>query len=302
VPEAPEAIRRLAEERAQRRAAGEYDAADALRERISVAGYRVVDRPDGSYELSPEEPAKTRRVAPETVRSVLAEPPTADWSVHWLHDGWAEDILRGTASFRRQAGGRRLHQVVVESVPAEPGIWPGDVEILPLDWDPGFGAARNAGLRRSRGRLVAVVDGSVEATGDVLAPLEGALADPAVGVAGPVGAVTEDLREFREATGPEVDVVEGYLMAFRREILDAGVSFDPHYRFYRAADVDLCFQVKATGLRVVRVDVPARRHEHRAWTAVPPDRREALSRRNFYRFLARFRGRTDLLAGGPPKG
>jgi Glycosyl transferase family 2 len=302
VPEAPDAVRRLAEERARRRGEGDYAAADELRTRISEAGYRVHDHPDGSYELSPHRPVRTHRVPVGSVPSALDDPPTADWSLHWLHEGWADDVARGISSFRRWARGRRLHQIVVESVPAEPGAWPDDVEVLPLDRDPGFGAARNAGLRRSRGRLVAVVDGSVEATGDVLEPLEAALGDPAIGVAGPVTTGTEDLREFREATGPEVDVVEAYLMAFRREILEAGVAFDRRYRFYRAADVDLCFQVKARGLRIVRVEVPIRRHEHRAWAALPPDRREALSRRNFYRFLERFGGRMDLLARGPPKG
>jgi Glycosyl transferase family 2 len=298
----PEAVRRLAEDRARLRGAGDYAAADALRERIAEAGYRVVDRPDGSYELSPEEPTAPRRLQPAEVRSVLAERPEADWSIHWLHQGWAEDILRGMASFRAHAGDRRLHKVVVESSAAPAGTWPGDIEVLPLDRDPGFGAARNAGLRRSRGRLVAVVDGSVEAEGDVLGPLERVLAEPDVGVAGPVGVVTDDLRRFQDAAGPEVDAVEAYLMAFRREILEAGVAFDPHYRFYRAADIDLCFQLKAGGLRAVRVDVPIRRHGHRAWAATPAERRQALSKRNFYRFLDRFRGRTDLLVSGPGRG
>jgi GT2 family glycosyltransferase len=137
----------------------------------------------------------------------------------------------------------------------------------------------------------------VEAAGDVFGPLEEALSDPAVGVAGPLGVMTDDLREFREAAGPEVDAVEGYLMAFRREALAGGVAFDAKYRFYRAADIDLSFQLKAMGFRAVRVDVPIRRHEHRAWASTPADRRDALSKRNMYRFLDRYRGRTDLLVG-----
>lgn len=289
----PDEVRRLAELRARRRAAGDFTAADELRGRIADAGFRVVDRPDG-YDLNPVEDAP--RLDPADVPSVLELPPDADWSVHWLHQGWVEDVLRGVASFGEAAGARVMHQVVVESVAADLP-WPPDIEVVRLRRDPGFGAARNAGLRRSRGRLVAVVDGSVEAHGDVFGPLEEVLADPAVGVAGPIGVVTEDLREFREAEGPDVDAIEGYLMAFRRELLTDGAAFDPKFRFYRAADIDLSFQLKARGLRAVRVDVPVRRHEHRAWTRVPPDRRQALSKRNMYRFLDRFRGRTDLLVG-----
>jgi hypothetical protein len=255
-----------------------------------------VDRPDGGYDLAPAVAEEPRRLDAAEVPSVLDRPSDADWSVHWLHEGWAGDILRGMASFQEAAGARGVHQVVVEAV-ASDLPWPREVEVIPLSSAPGFGAARNAGLRRSQGRLVAIVDGSVEADGDVFGPLEEALSDPAVGVAGPVAVVTDDLREFRESPGPEVDAVECYLMALRREVLERGVGFDPKFRFYRAADIDLSFQLKAMGLRAVRVDVPIRRHEHRGWTGVPADRREALSKRNLYRFLDRFRGRTDLLVG-----
>jgi hypothetical protein len=296
VSEIPGEVRRLAEERAQRRAARDFAAADRLRERIAEAGFRVVDRPGGGYDLFPAVAEEPRRVDAAEVASVLDRPSDANWSIHWLHEGWAEDILRGMASFRGAAGDRVVHQVVVEAVAADLP-WPREVEVIPLRSDPGFGAARNAGLRRSRGRLVAIVDGSVEADGDVFAPLEEALSDPSVGVAGPVAVVTDDLREFRESPGPEVDAVECYLMALRREVLEGGVGFDPKFRFYRAADIDLSFQLKAMGLRAVRVDVPIRRHEHRSWTGLPADRRGALSKRNLYRFLDRFRGRTDLLVG-----
>jgi hypothetical protein len=294
VTEVPEDVRHLAEERAERRAAGDFPAADALRERIRDAGWDVTDAA-GGYELVPLHPEAPRRLRAEEVPSVLDLPPVFDWSVHWLSEAWPGDIGRGIASFRAHHGS--VHHVVVEAEPAPTAAWPPEAEVVRLSVHPGFGAARNAGLGRSRGRFVAVVDGSVEASGDVLSPLRAALEDPAVGVAGPVGVVTDDLRQFREAPGPEVDAVEGYLMAFPREVLERGVSFDPRYRFYRAADLDLSFQIRALDLRAVRVDVPIRRHEHRAWATTPAERRDRLSRRNFYRFLDRFRGRTDLLIG-----
>jgi len=37
------------------------------------------------------------------------------------------------------------------------------------------------------------------------------------------------------------------------------------------------------------------------WTATPSDRRDQLSKRNFYRFLDRWRGRTDLLVEQQPE-
>jgi glycosyltransferase involved in cell wall biosynthesis len=291
----PDHVRRLAEERAGHRSARDFEEADALREEIRAEGWDVLDRA-GGFELHPLEADAPERVRPDRVRSVLGETASADWTLQWLHEGWPEDVLRGISSFDGHSGGKTLQHVVVEAVPASPGTWPDDVEVVRLVEDPGFGAARNAGLVRSRGRLVAVVDGSVEAAGDVLGPLEAALDDPAVGVTGPLGLVTEDLKEFRESAGPEVDAIEGYLMAVRRDLLRR-VGFDRRFRFYRAADIDLTFQIKALGLRAVRAYAPIRRHVHRAWDGASPHDRERLSKRNLYRFLDRFRGRTDLLGG-----
>lgn len=287
-------IRRLAEERARLRAEGDYDAADRLRDRIREHGFEIVDRPDG-FDLLPAPRPSERRLRPMEVETMLKRPPTADFSVHWLAEGWPEDVLRGVSSFRKFEDDRAVQHVVVETETTPPTEWPPDLEVVPLGDDPGFGEARNAQLRRSVGRIVIVADGSVEATGDVYTPLRAALSERSVGIAGPLGIVTDDLREFREDDGPEVDTIESFLMAFRRELLEEGLAFDPRFRFFRNADIDLSFQVKARGLKALRVDLPVRRHQHRMWSATPEPERDRLSKRNFYRFLDRFRGRTDLL-------
>ncbi|MCA1727091.1 MAG: hypothetical protein LC722_05400 [Actinobacteria bacterium] len=254
----PEA-RRLAQERAARRAEGDFPAADELRARIEALGFRVEDRADG-FELAllPKEPP--RRLRPQDVPTCLDEPPDHDVTVHWLAEGWPQDVVRGIASFRLHEGDRRVQHVVTESVPAPEGPWDTGVEILGL---------------------------------------EEALADPAVGIAGPVGAVTDPkLHEFVPAQEPECDAIEGYLMAFRREVLDRGVRFDPGFRFYRSADLEFSFQVKDLGLRAVAVEVPIERHEHRMWWTTPPEDRARWSKRNYYRFLDRWRGRADLTVAG----
>ena len=292
----PEDVRALAERRATERAARNFPAADALREEIAAAGWTVVDEA-GGFHL---EPTAAVRLRSADVPSVLEEPPTADVSLHWVVEGWPEDVDRALASFRSVAGGRSLQFVVADVTGEPPGRWGPGVEVVSLEAGTGWAAARNAGLRRSRGGTILALDGSVEAAGDVLSPLEAALADPTVGVCGPFGIVTDDLRDFREAPASgDCDAVEGYLMAFRRELLDAGLRFDRKFRFYRTADIELSFQVKAMGLRAVVTPVPVERHEHRMWANTPQDRREQLSKRNFYRFLDRWRGRSDLTVAGP---
>jgi cysteinyl-tRNA synthetase len=296
----PEEVLALAAERREARAVKDFTRADALRDAIAELGYRVVDSPEGST-FEPIAPAEEPRVRARDVPSVLDEPPTCDVSVHWVVEGWPEDVARALAGFRAHEGRRDVQYVVADVTETDPAVYGEGVEVLALEPSTGWGAARNAGLKRSRGRIVLVMDGSVEPTGDAIGPLEDALADPGVGVCGPFGIVTHDLETFEEAAGPEVDAIEGYLMGFRREVLrDAGL-FDEKFRWYRTADIECSFRVRDAGLRAVVVEVPVRKHEHRMWHHTEPAERERLSKRNYYRFLERFRGRTDLLVQ-PPEG
>jgi len=111
-----------------------------------------------------------------------------------------------------------------------------------------------------------------------------------------VGVNTENLRDFEDAPGPEVDAVEGYLMAFQREHAREMGLLDEKFRFYRHLDLDYSFAFRAAGHRnrIIR-DLPVRRHAHTDWERTPPEERERMSKRNFYRFLKKHGDRTDLL-------
>jgi cysteinyl-tRNA synthetase len=297
--EAPQEVRALAEERAERRAAKDFEGADDLRDRIAGLGWSVVDEPSG-WRLELIRPTADAPQRPGDVVSVLDEPATADISVHWVVEGWPGDVRRAIESFRTHAGGRNLQYVVADVTREPDDTWGDDVEVVSLEGGTGWGAARNAGLKRSRGRVVLAMDGSVEVTGDVFGPLEAALADPTIGVCGPFGIVTPDLREFDATDGPEADAIEGYCMAFRREILTTAGFFDEKFRWYRTADIEYSFRIKDLGLRAVVVPVPVERHEHRMWFQTPPAERARWSKRNFYRFLDRWRDRYDLTVSGEP--
>lgn len=297
----PDEVRALAAERDARRRAKDFAAADALRDRIAGLGFSVIDGPDGPS-LESLVVTEPHRIAAHDVESLLDEPATADVSVHWVVEGWPEDVGRALAGLRANRGGREVRYVVADVTDTEPSSYGEEVEVLALEAGTGWGAALNAGLKRSRGRSVLVMDGSVEPTGDVFAPLLAALEDPSVGVCGPFGISTEDLREFHESDGPEVDAIEGYLMAFRRDVIRDVGWFDERFRWYRTADIDYSFRIKDAGLRALRVDAPVVRHEHRMYHATPEAERDRLSKRNYYRFLERFRDRYDLLVRPPDDG
>jgi hypothetical protein len=218
-----------------------------------------------------------------------------------VSEGWPGDIERAVASFRTHHAGRPIQYVVADVTGAAHGSFGSDVEVIPLQPGTGWGAARNAGLIRSTGAIVLAMDASIEIAGDVVTPIEAVLADQAVGLAGPFGIVTHDLRRFEEAPGPgDCDAIEGYAMAFRRGLLTEVGLIDEKFRWYRSADIEFSFRVKDAGFRTVVLPMPVIKHEHRQWTETPPAERDRLSKRNFYRFLERWRDRWDLVLDPHP--
>src|SRR6266542_3668649 len=114
--------------------------------------------------------------------------------------------------------------------------------------------------------------------------------------------VSHSMLDFEADDGPEVDAIEGYLLAVPRRIA-AQVPLDPRHRYYRNADLDFSFAVRdlhdgSRPLRALRVAVPARRHRHRAYHETDPVQRERASKKNYNRFLEHWKRRTDLLTQG----
>ena len=173
------------------------------------------------------------------------------------------------------------------------------LRVITLDPPLGFGAAVNAGIEAASGQVVILFDPGVELNGDAIAPLLDALSDPTVAVAGPFGLRGRGtLKEFDSSPGPDVDAIEGYCLAFRRADALAAGGFDTRFRFYRMADVEFSFRLRAGGGRAVALaGLPLVKHEHRLWESTEPSERERLSKRNMYRFLDRWRDREDLLVG-----
>jgi hypothetical protein len=68
------------------------------------------------------------------------------------------------------------------------------------------------------------------------------------------------------------------------------------FRFYRNLDLEYSFRFKHHGYRIVADErLPVVRHEHRVWTNLPEGEREALSQKNFRRFLREWGHHTELL-------
>jgi len=313
----PEEILTAAHERARARAERDWPEADRLRAEIEAAGWTIVDR-GTDFALAPASPATVeadgivRYGATAEVPSRAEEPPTGLATVILVATDWPADLERALAGLRAH-GPDGLQIVVVADGPspdqdvALEALGADVTEVVRTSGRLGQGAAVNICIRRAAAAVVVVLETSVEPTGDVVTPLVSALDDPTVAVAGGWGLVSDDLRRFREAPAGDVDAIQGYAIAFRRDDAVARGPLDERFRFYRNLDIWWSLVLRDEGeerpaRRAVAVELPATRHEHRGWTSLPDAERDRLSKRNFYRIIDRFGWRRDLLTGrGAPE-
>lgn len=305
-PSPPQSVLDLVSERQAARERREFARADALRDQVRAAGWLIRDTAAGAEVVrAPDwEPLDPAAATPR-----WDEPDQHEVSlvVHVL--GWPDDVRRAVASLAAHRATTDYEVVLVDDGAGhgtgraleELAAADGSVRVLHLDRPIGFGAAMNLGMSQATGRVLVWLDPHVEATGDLLSPLLAALAEPEAGLAGGWGVVTHSMLDFEADDGPEVDAIEGYLLAVPRRIA-ARVQLDPRHRYYRNADLDFSFAVRDLGgdwrLRALRVEVPALRHRHRAYHETDPTERERASRKNYDRFLERWKRRTDLLTQG----
>lgn len=302
-PSLPPEVRELLAERRAARDARDWGRADALRDQLAALGWQVEDGPSGSAARPMLPPAPPARDDAAALAPRLEEAATVVASLQVAAEDDPDDLERFLRGLEAHPPSVTWELLVVANAPSfdleallAPVSLPVEPEVLRAEPRLGWADARTLGLRRSSGEITVLLDTSVEPVGDFLTPLVAAFDDPTVGIAGAWGVTSADARHFHEAPPGEVDAIEGYCLAIRREALRTVGGFDPRFRFYRNADLDLSFGVRNAGWRAVRTEaLPLARHEHRGYAALPPAERDRLSKRNFYRFLKHWGDRRDLL-------
>ena len=282
-----------------------YEQADQIRQELRTKGYNVRDTPQEGNVLSSSSDAPDHTQLPDLF----------DFSVNLLAHNSREDLERCIQSISRHAGQHRIELVIIDNGSTDDSLpylqnlarrgtlftaqgQPLGLQVLFADHNMGFAAGRNATMRASRGRYVVLMDTSIEVAGPIWEPLAMTLADPSIGVVGPYGLVTHDLREFHEATTPDVDAIEGYLMAFRRALLPEVGWIDERFRFYRLMDIHFSFFFKTSGYRAVTMPLVAERvkkHPHREWHSLSEDELAARSKKNYDIFRDRWHHGQSLL-------
>jgi cysteinyl-tRNA synthetase len=319
----PNEITALVGERESLRSRGDYAQADHIRSEIESAGFTVNDTAQGSIVLP-------RRMEDEfTVLSSSSDAPDNtqlsdlyEFSVNLLALNSRDDLERCIQSICRHSDDRSIELVIIDNGSTDETLAYLEqlarqdelagangqhigLQVLFADHNMGFAAGRNATMRASRGHYIVLMDTSIEIDGDIWEPLAMTLADRNMGVVGPYGLVTDELREFREAPGPDVDAIEGYLMAFRRELLPEVGWIDERFRFYRLMDIYFSFFFKTSGYRVLITPLVAERiqkHPHREWVSLSEEERATKSKKNYDIFRDRWHhGESLLIANYQPQ-
>ncbi len=292
------------------RARSGYERSDNIRAHLGEQGYQVRDtrrgvmaRPKTSFELVEERWPSVS--SPREAPSYLDSPSTRDFSVVVTANDYLEDVKRCVNGILRWSADSDAEVVAVDNGSTDGAAeWLEEmqsrhknVRVLHCDHQLGEAQSKNIGLALSRGRVVVMMDTSVEAVGDFLPRIAEGLKDGKVGVTGPWGIVSENLHHFHEeVTKGDADAMQGYCFAFRREMLKEVGLLRECFRFYRNLDLDFSFQFRNLGYRIIADgDLPLVRHEHRQWASLGEDERDQLSRRNFRHFFKRWGNRKDLL-------
>jgi cysteinyl-tRNA synthetase len=311
----PESIAARFDRHTRLRRDGVYTQSDDARASLAADGFRVMD--DGAHGYiryrGARDPVRRPNFVTQLgeIQSRLDQPDRYDFSINLLAWDNADEIERAVSSVLAHHGDHAIEIVLIDN-----GSSDGTAEIVEqlaqvhpeihplwIDHWVGEGTGRNAGLLHSQGRIVIVLGNHIEVTGDIFTPIRETLQDLEVGVCGGWGVSSGDLRTFESSSGPEVDAVEAYLMAFRREELQRVGLFDTKFRFYRHLDLEFSLRFSDLGMKniiVPEIRANTKQHEHRLWYNTPPDERERKSKRNFYRFLHRWGDRRDLLLNPAP--
>jgi len=312
----PGDIATLVRERERFRNSAEYVQADQIRNEIKSAGYMINDTPHGSVLVSRHlEDEFTVLSSSSDVPDNTGQADLYEFSVNLLAHNSQADLERCIRSVCRHSYDRSIELVIVDNGSTDETLayleqlarkdnligangQPIGLQVLFADHNMGFAAGRNATMRASRGHYIIVMDTSIEVEGDIWGPLADTLADRDMGVVGPYGLVTTDLREFEESPGPDVDAIEGYLMAFRRELLPEVGWIDERFRFYRLMDIYFSFFFKTSGYRALTTPVVAERvqkHPHREWFSLNEEERATKSKKNYDIFRDRWHHGESLL-------
>ena len=302
---------RMFENRSLMRSSGDFAEADKLRSQLKDEGYLIEDSESTSIgrlkNLSELREEKWPTISSSSdIVSKLDSPDEVEFSVGIIANGFEQDVARCVRSISQYSRFLSKEIIILDNGNDEAvGFFLEDlkksnesVKLIHADHSLGDGAAKNVLFKSAMGKIFVLMDPSVEAEGEFLPSLAKMLERSQVGIAGYAGLRTENFLHFHDGEGESgyMDAMQGYCLSFYRKNINQVGLMRESFRFYRNLDLDFSFQFKDRGFLILADNtLPLVLHEHRGWTSLSEQERDDLSRKNYGRFLKKWRERTDLL-------
>ena len=213
-------------------------------------------------------------------------------------DGWLADL--DICLQRIQKFVETPHEILLLDVMENSGLKSKEnISVTNLPVGFGWGQTFAHAFENNSHSIQILMDMSTLLTGDPLPQVIAELEDPQVIGAGWHGGLFNLEEKWRSVDdkGPgEVDVLFSYFFAIKREKLLESEGFEPEAHFYRNADIELSCALRATGGRLLSLDLPMEQGRHHGYHDSEENYRNEESKRNYVRMLKKYRGRDEILA------
>ncbi len=192
----------------------------------------------------------------------------------------AQQIHRCVGALKDQSVRRSLYEIIVVDDGSRDGTAAvaagAGADVVLQRPHSGVAAARNAGLAVAQGEVVLFTDADCEPSREWIARMvEPIVRGDAVGVKGTyrtrqtrlIARLVQlefEIRYERMCLLPQIDFIDTYAAAYRRDVLVAAGGFDVHYPVPSAEDVDLSFRLAQRGHKLVFVPEAWVWHTHPA--------------------------------------
>ena len=307
----PDVIVYKSKQRDSLRDSSNYEESDLIRDEMEAEGYLIEDSDNYSTvrtkNASEVREDKWKAISSSSeVFSSIAEESLIPTTIGVLVTGYPDDTRRCISTVLEWTESDKTEIIVVDNGSSDStgelleemsGKY-SNLKVVHTDHTIGDGSAKNVLLKIARGEILVLLDPSVEIKGPFIDRIHELLIPSTVGIVGLAGLRTKDLLHFHDGDGESgnMDAMQGYCFAFRRCDLEKVGLMRESFRYYRNLDLDFSFQFKERGYSIVADHtLPMELHEHRGWTALSEGEREELSKKNYGRFLKKWRNRTDLL-------
>ena len=289
----------------------DYSESDVIRSNIFKEGYLIEDLQEGSrirslmdWEYSQDQFISYQ--APKEIKCISFKEAKYEITVGVIARNNLDDISRFVVGCLKMSVLKNFELLIVDnstnnsvhSYLKDLNKKDQRVRVIHLGYNYGEATVKNIILKQSRGKILILMDVSIEVIGDIFTPIKNILADKEIGVCGINGLTSKDLRHFHEDdnVGRYVDAMQAYCFGFKRSILlDVGLMRE-NFRFYRNLDLDFSLQIKNLGYKIFSFEnLPVIKHEHWVFQEYSSERVDELSKKNYKRFLNKWDGRNDLL-------